>query len=321
MRVLTYSQDWYPDDINSKLNFDEFTNNNSDDALLVGLAPTYDTNIIKLLPFYNRSVYFNIEHPCTLFSGKNSIGLNPIEQQTLFTEVYTICPYTATWFNETLKTKTKFVSMPYVHNLKYNVYANNRKKFDIAYTGLVHDEEIAGYIRAIKDYNYVFTSIPGYNRIHTADSLITHNSIPNVRKWELMSATKLAVIQNNLYLFPKHIDNVRALPNWEANEAFSHLDTRVIPQLKSRTVESALCRNLMLVKRDHWNVIEKWFKPNEDFIYFDDAGDLRQKTKELLENYDSKEIQSIIDSAYNKVVKYYNTRYLFDRIKNGQEVL
>jgi len=321
MRVNTYGQDWYPDDINSKLNFDEFTNDQSNNVLLVGLAPTYDMNVINSLPSYARTVYFNIEHPCTLYAGKNATGLDPIEQQTFFTDVYTICPYTATWFNEVLKTKTRFVPMPYVHNLKYNTYANSRKKFDIVYAGLIHDDEIAGYVQAIKSFNYVFTSIPAYNRIHTVDSLITHNNIPNTGKWTVMSATKLAIIQNNLYLLPEQINSVKRLPNWEANKAFSHLDTRVIPQLKSRTVESALCRNLMLVKRDHWNVIENWFKPNEDFIYFDDAEDLRQKTKELLEKYESKEIQAIVDSAYNKVVKYYNTKYLFERIKNGQEVL
>lgn len=321
MRVITCGQDWYPDDINSKLNFDEFTNDSSSNALLIGLAPTYDANIIKQLPSYDRSVYFNIEHPCTLCAGKNSIGLDPIEQQTLFTEVYTICPYTAKWFNETLKTKTKFVSMPYVHNLKYNIYANNRKKFDIAYAGLIHDEEIAGYVRAIRNYNYVFTSMPAYNRVHTVDSLITHNNIPNTSKWLVLSATKMAIIQNNLYLRPEHVNSVKSLPNWEDNKAFSHIDTGVIPQLKSRTVESALCRNLMLVKRDHWNVIENWFSPNKDFIYFDNANDLQIKTKELLEKYDGKEVQSIIDNAYNKVVKYYNTKYLFERIKNGQPVL
>lgn len=321
MKVFTYPKDWYPDDLNSRLDFNEFENSETNEALFIGLAATYDKEIINTLGSYNRTVYLNLEHPCTLYSGKNSIGLNPIQQQILFSEVYTICPYTAEWLNAKENIKTKFLATPYMHNLKYDLYHSVNKKFDVAYAGLIHHEEISSYIEAIKSFKYVFTSINSYNRIHNVDHMITHNNIPNIQKWNILAKTKIAVIQNNLYLKPEQIRNIQNTEDWSKNFAFSDLSSSCIPQLKSRTVESALCKNLMLVKKDKWNVIEYWFEPNKDFIYFENATHLKALVAHLLKQYESQEIQQIIKNAYNKVVKYYNTKHIFDRIKQGKGVL
>ena len=318
MQVITLPHDWYPDDINSKLNFDEFADEEWQDALFVGVTATKLPQIVENLDKLPRSVYINLEHPCTLYGGNNEIGLSPVEQTTIFNEVYTICPYTADWINE-LQLGTKAVPMPYMHNLKYNVYADIPKTHDVAYCGLIHHEEIASYIRAMSSFKYIFTTIPDYNRVSSVNHLATHAGIPNVDKWGVLATSKTAVIQNNLYLTDAQIAAVRTLPEWDKNEAFSHIDEGLLPQLKSRTVESALCKSLMLVKRDPWNVIEYWFKPGEDFVYFDDAEDLAERVREISTNYEKYE--QMIENAYNKVVNFYNTRYIFQRIKEGLPIL
>lgn len=244
--------------------------------------------------------------------------MSPIEQQTIFNEVYTICPYTAKWLNN-LDLGTKFVPMPYMHNLIYNNYSSMEKKYDVAYAGLIHDEEIASYIRTMAEFEYVFTTIPPYNRVATVNHLATHTNIPNTDKWSLLAATKISVIQNNLYLRPDQIENVTKIENWNLNEAFSELKTGLLPQLKSRTVESALCKSLLLVKKDPWDVIEWWFEEGRDFIYFTDCNDLREKVSEISNNYEK--YQNIVENAYNKVINYYNTEYIFGRIKQGEEIL
>ena len=99
MRVLTAPWGWYPDDINSKLNFDEFAVPSSDEGLFIGISCTEDPFIINFLKNFKRKVYINLEHPCTLYTPTNKLNLSPIEQQTLFDEVYTICPYSADWLN------------------------------------------------------------------------------------------------------------------------------------------------------------------------------------------------------------------------------
>jgi spore maturation protein CgeB len=61
-------------------------------------------------------------------------------------------------------------------------------------------------------------------------------------------------------------------------------------------------KTLNLVKRDEWNVIEKWFKPDVHFVYWDNKNDLKEKINYILKNYD--QYQKIINDAYEEVKKY-----------------
>jgi spore maturation protein CgeB len=317
VRVLTAAWGWYPDDINSKLEFDEFAKPSPDAALYVGISCTEEPSILHHMKNFKRKVYLNLEHPCTLYAPPNKAGFGAIEQQTIFDEVYTICPYTAEWLNS-LGTSTTFRAIPYPHNLKYDIYHDVEKVYDVAYCGLIHNEEIASYIEAIKTCKYFFSTLTGHNRVSSVDHLATHNNIPNTHKWELLARSRSAIIQNNLYLHPHQVALVKQLPSWETNAAFSHLDSGLLPQLKSRTVEAAICKSLMLVKKDPWNVIEYWFTPDEDFIYFENPEDLSNKVKEVNSNWEK--YQDIVESAYNKVITKYNTKYIFEKIRQGEEV-
>jgi len=317
MRVFTAPWGWYPDDINSKLNFDEFIVSNSDEALFIGISCTEEPFMINLLKNFNRKVYINLEHPCTLYSPSNKLGLSPIQQQELFDEVYTICPYSAEWFNG-LDLSTKFISMPYPHNLVYDKFQEVEKRYDVAYCGLIHSDEIASYIRSISDTDYFFSTIKHYNRVSNVNHLATHDNVPNLDKWGLLAQSRTAIIQNNLYLKPEQIEIIKTLPSWRDNEAFSHTEAGLLPQLKSRTVESALCKSLMLVKKDPWNVIEEWFEVGKDFVYFEDAEDLKDKVIEINQNWSK--YQPMAENAYNKVIEKYNTKYIFEKIKNKEEI-
>ena len=317
MNVVTVPWGWYADDINSKLDFDEFKSSSLEEALFIGISCTEEPTVIEYSKNFPRTVYINLEHPCTLYGPKNKVGLDSLQQQTIFNEVYTICPYTAKWFNG-LDLGTKFYAMPYPHNLAYNVYHDSEKHYDVAYCGLIHSDEIASYIEAMKVHKYFFSTIAPYIRVPSVNYLATHNNIPNVEKWKILATTRSSVIQNNLYLNQDQIEKIKSLPNWQDNEAFSHVDTGLLPQLKSRTVESAICKSLMLVKKDPWNVIEYWFKPNEDFVYFEDAADLDKKITEIKNNWS--DYEPMVESAYKKVVEKYNTKYIFEKIKNGEPI-
>ena len=62
---------------------------------------------------------------------------------------------------------------------------------------------------------------------------------------------------------------------------------------------------------DDWNVIENWFTPDEDFIYFYSKEDLDQKIKTILENYD--EYSKIGENAYNKAINNYTTKHFIQK--------
>tara|TARA_B100000131_G_scaffold319710_1_gene366177 strand:- start:1323 stop:2282 length:960 start_codon:yes stop_codon:yes gene_type:complete len=318
MKVHTNPSGWYPDDINSRLNFDEFHDETSNDFLFVGYGCFSDKKLIDFCrqDTQHRKVYINLEHPCSLYDETPGRG---IVQQLLFDEVYTICPYSAEWFNS-VQDETKFMSMPYPHNLDYDIYhsKNIEKVYDVAYNGIIHSEEIASFIKAIANHKYFFSTITQWNRLHDVDEYATHNNIPNIEKWNILAQSRMAVIQNNLHIHPHQVNYAKSSPQWEKNKAFSSVDSLILPQFKSRTVESAICKSLMLVKSDEWNVMEHWFEPNEDFIYFDNADDLNDKITEIKNNWDS--YSHIPENAYKKVIEKYNTKYIFEKIKNGEEI-
>ena len=72
-------------------------------------------------------------------------------------------------------------------------------------------------------------------------------------------------------------------------------------------------------KKDPWNVIEHWFTEGKDFLYFEDCADLHEKIHEISTNWE--QYIPVVESAYNKVVSYYNTNYIFKRIQEGKEIL
>ena len=59
---------------------------------------------------------------------------------------------------------------------------------------------------------------------------------------------------------------------------------------------------LILCKRDYWNIIEDYYTPGEDFIYFDENSELEELIKDILNNYSKYE--QIIENAYNKSLNY-----------------
>jgi len=77
-------------------------------------------------------------------------------------------------------------------------------------------------------------------------------------------------------------------------------------------------KTLNLVKRDPWNVIEKWFEEGKHFIYWDDISDLQEKLKDVAENYENYE--SIVDAAHKRVYNFEIDK-MFDIMKKGELVI
>ena len=118
--------------------------------------------------------------------------------------------------------------------------------------------------------------------------------------------------------------NVWKYKEWAANKAFADIPTGFmrlakrlltgpeieVPQLKSRIFEAAFCRSLILCKKDNFNVIEKYFMPGEEFVYYEE-GRLVETVNKVLTNYDA--YLSVIENAYNRAVKQYTTNAFFEK--------
>ena len=59
---------------------------------------------------------------------------------------------------------------------------------------------------------------------------------------------------------------------------------------------------------DKWNIIEEYYTPDEEFIYFKDATDLRDKIDKIISNWD--EYQTIVDNAFEKAKSYQVENFL-----------
>ena len=72
--------------------------------------------------------------------------------------------------------------------------------------------------------------------------------------------------------------------------------------------EAAISKTLNLVYRDQWNVVEDWYTPDKEFIYFDNKQDLENKIQDILGNWD--DYQYIINNAYNRAMKYTTDEFI-----------
>ena len=71
----------------------------------------------------------------------------------------------------------------------------------------------------------------------------------------------------------------------------------------------------MVVMEDDWNVIEEWFTPEKDFLYFKDWNDLETILEDVKFNYSK--YWPMIESAHKKVQNY-SIDKLLNKIKNDK---
>jgi spore maturation protein CgeB len=75
----------------------------------------------------------------------------------------------------------------------------------------------------------------------------------------------------------------------------------------------------MICRYDKFKTIEKWFTPNEDFIYYDNESNLEQIIKDTLHNYNN--YQFMIENAYNKAKKEYTTEQFVKKYLIHEDII
>ena len=309
----------YDDALERHYNYSRFTDKESNTVFLHGMGciekPQYKIDFDN----YDKKIYFNYEQPCAWY-GDESFARISADVDKFFDKIYTACPYTAKWIND-IEKENRFEIACHPFNEKEIVSEEEVKEYVAIYWGNIHNRIHQQIVNTISNYKYNFLTLgPNYwnlrnNVSRQTNSLITGNNIPRQKMWSLIRKTKINIIVNLLFLNPKQIDNIKKLDNWERNEAFSHLELGIIPQQKTRAIESAINKCLMLVRRDPWNVIEHWFEPDVDFIYYDDEEGLIHKINHILLNWDS--YNDMIEHAFQKVVNNYTTKQLIHRMQKN----
>jgi glycosyltransferase involved in cell wall biosynthesis len=209
-----------------------------------------------------------------------------------FDLIFTLCKYSDEWRKKYYNTPKRIYSpMPYSTQ---HTFASEDKDFDVFFSGHSRPSPLLSYIhKIIKNNNGKIVDASQYGPISQDD------------KMKLNGKSKISISYSLLFTNQNDYNYVRTLPHWIENEAFSDMGNGFMPQIKGRTFEAAFSKSIILHKFDKWNVIEDWFVPNEDFIYFTDEKDLEEKIYEILKNYDG--YKYIAENAYNKAMNKYTT--------------
>jgi hypothetical protein len=315
MLILENMHGHYEDALERHYDYIRFSEPESDTLFFHGMGSRTDESFKATKP-HAKKIYFNYEQPCAWYGDKDYARVSA-DVDRFFDKIYTACPYTARWING-IENEDRFEVASHPFNEEEIVLEEQEKAYDVLYWGGIHHDFHKKIVETIYNYKYNFLTLgtPYWGlQDNRYGQFITDVNIPRREMWSLIRKTKINIIVNLLFLKPAEINNIKSLDRWEENEAFSHLESGTIPQQKTRAIESAVNRCLMLVRRDPWNVIEHWFEPDVDFIYYDDEEDLPNKINEILLDWDS--YSEIVENAFQKVVNNYTTEKFINRIKGS----
>ena len=82
----------------------------------------------------------------------------------------------------------------------------------------------------------------------------------------------------------------------DGSGAFERFEEGVMPQFKVRTHEITSSKSLMLVKKDPWDLVEDFYEPDKEFLYFENFDELREIITDL--SCDFNKYSGIIENAY-----------------------
>jgi len=300
-----------PDGVNFYLNIDRHEVPSTNDVLMQGINCTWNFDIQNKYKDFESRKLLNLWQPCEFVFPKNEIGENAFEQTKYFTKVYTICPYSAKWMNTMMgDDKHAAIFYPFGDDV---IPERQEKVYDVVYFGGIHGIDHIECLQQISKFNYRFISQQMYAQPFTP----TDFNVSFKEKLDIVAKTKISVCYNMLHFQGHHQDGIKQYDKWWENEAFAYMDDHGrAPQFKQRVHESAFSRTLILCKKDYWNLIEYYYEPNVDFIYFSDNSELEGLIRDILNNY--KDYEQMIESAYNKSLNY-TSKNLYEHIKNNKK--
>jgi len=295
-------------------NLKEHSDDDKKAVLMYGYNACDNERLFEACRQYERKVYFNNWAPCE-FAQARVGGYDALRREERFDEVYSICPYTNEWLN-TLGLSRVYRDIFYPFHVDL-VPLPQYKRYDVIYHGGIHGTEHLDCLQVMQDFNYRYCTMTEHiNNLTTRClSYATNVNLSFRSKISLVAQTKVSVCYNLVHLSPEHLPVITSYDNWQNNEAFSEVGSwNVMPQFKTRIHEAAISRTLNLVQRDNWNVVERYYEPDKEFIYFNDKDDLKKKIQEIVNDWGAYE--EIVENAFKKSMNYTTINFL-ERIKNA----
>lgn len=268
-----------------------FNDDESDEVLMNGVQWIYDDEIKKPYKNYKRKCLLALWSPCE-FTGKNEYY--HFEHYDFFDDVYCVCPLTCRFMNKHFGYE-KFHYIPYPFT-NYTVKDFYNYDSDCSWVGSVHGDDHIKGLEILFNFNYKFiTTLKNTWMRHPYElEKHTHLGLSSEDKLIEMSKCRSSLSFNMIYMSPASQRN--------KFDVFDYFDKGIMPQFKVRTHEITSSKSLMLVKKDPWNLVEDFYEPEKEFIYFETFEELNERIKDVKDNFNNYE--NIIENAYKKSYNY-----------------
>ena len=307
MKIIADMSGDYADGVPAHLKLEQFSEESDEEVLFYGYNSVENLELQEKYSSYKRKVLLNLWTPCDYMNEGDKFKRNALKQPEFFDEIYTICPYTIDWLKDSHgDERYKYIFHPFDGSY---APADFEKDSDVCYFGGVHGKNHWDMVEVMTEFNHRLISMNN-------NPFVTHHNVPHHTKLDLVAKTKISLCSNILPLEDVHLKEITKYPEWDENEAFNNVMKYAAPQYKCRAAEAAFCKSLLMVKRDEWNLIEHYFVPDEEFIYYENKKDLKEKISHVLKNYD--DYSEMIEKAYLRSFDY-TSKPLVDIIKNKKE--
>ena len=282
------------------LDLEEFNTSNiqSSSSILFYGYKLLEKKGLKSIPG-KLSKYLNVTMP-TEFTQEEFVH----DSNMIFDEIYGICKYSCKWLNS-LEGSNRYKYTFYPVSVPTHLKPFCEKKYDVIYHGGIHSEKYMRMLDVMKKYNYRYATMSRGINLPTQYALgkyATNVDLSPINKYKLLNSCKVSIAFNNFPVNSIQIKNIKMKPRWNNNEAFKNIDCGLVPQFKSRVNEAAALGVINLIEKDSWNIVEDFYEPDKDFVYFTDMNDLDEKIQDICENFDN--YLNIRKSAYKKSLRY-----------------
>jgi hypothetical protein len=268
-----------------------FNDDDSDEVLMNGAAWIYHHQIKEQYKDYKRRCLLALWSPCEFTARADYYHFDHYD---FFTDVYCICPFTCNFMNEHYGyEKFKYIPYPYTN---YSVKEFGNYDADCSWMGSIHGEDHIRSIETMMNFKYKFlTSQRNTWMRHPYEfGNCTHVMLPNEQKLIELSRCRSSLSFNMIYMSPASKKN-----NLQAFERFNE---GIMPQFKVRNHEIASSKSLLLVKKDPWNLMEDFYQPEEEFIYFENFDELKERIQDVSVNFEKYE--DIVEAAFLRSKNY-----------------
>lgn len=315
MRVITNFSKTYFDDPIQNFELNKLSIKKSNLNVYIG-----ESSKFLLVNKKKYNIYFDFEEPNSYWSVNSRLtfflrrnykifdkifNLYPINYprnfENKFDKIFTICPYTADYINKSnVKKKREFIFFPFNSSFIFK----EKKYIDVIYTGTIYGNFLENISKIISNYTYRIVSFSN-------NKYVTDKNISYKKKIKLIASSKISIIHNLLFLNDVQLKHIKKYKDLKKNKALKFINKRIVPQQKSRMFEAAFSKTLMLVKKDPWNIIEYFFTPCKDFIYFEKEKDLPNLINRITKNYDL--YKPMLNSAFKKAKKNYTVKAFYKK--------